>query len=558
MDDEKKNGSDERDSILVKIAILAVFILIMLIYLLIIMDRRDPEKISRLSIPGGTETEIKSETEKATKPAPAFSVKHEYSQAAYEKQTKSAPESSVKDEDSPAEKETKFTAASSVKDEDNPAETEAEKKTKFEDSKNIADIISEIVDVAAMYSREDTSLVTKKLGKLLDELANAITENKIQDTKKVMDDLGVMTDKIMECINIQRDKMADSEKSYLTRKTETLKESLKFYLMDDAYPIAEKLDNLIIFINDKAESGIIGKITQITDFAEIYSRKDVSPVTKKLGDLLDGLADAIKNREVRDTEKLMGLLEKMIDKIAEYIKIQGKKISDSERKELTEKAENLKAGLMKSYTMKDAYPVARKMDTVIALLAQKREEIKKMEQPETEPPKTELPKTEPPKTGPPKMEPPKTEPPKTEPPKPEPPKPEPAKMEPANTKEENPPVFAIPDNMLTGQDINALQETEKNGISVKTLCKNRQNTVHFLSSQILVRLVDIYPSDEPNSPGVAVIDVTHPRLGLRRFSEIEEGTTRPFEYGTSVFFLELLKIYPNCADVAVYERKSSS
>ncbi|MEZ4525805.1 MAG: hypothetical protein R2941_07790 [Desulfobacterales bacterium] len=124
-------------------------------------------------------------------------------------------------------------------------------------------------------------------------------------------------------------------------------------------------------------------------------------------------------------------------------------------------------------------------------------------------------------------------------------------------EEEKTPAFPIPDNILTGQEVSALHRMEHGGISAKTLCRNRQNTVHFLSSQLLVRLVDIHPPDDPGSAGRAVIDVTHPRLGLRRFSEMEEGTTRPFEYGSRVFFLELLKLYPNCADVAVYERKNS-
>ncbi|MGE0083778.1 MAG: hypothetical protein AB7S75_05095 [Desulfococcaceae bacterium] len=532
MGDDNKNGADEPDSIRGKILILSVAIVVMLLYLLFIMQCR--------------KTETKEET-------------------------KSATVSSEKIPDNPAEtgieKETKSATGSSVSHPYNPAETE--KETESKNSKNIADIISKITDIAAMYSQEDTSLVTKKLGELLDELADAITRNKIQDTKKVMKDLGEMTDKIMECINIQRDKMADSEKSYLTRKTENLKESLKLYLMEDAYPVAEKLNILISFINDNPEPAIIGKIKQLTDFAEIYSRKDVAPVTKKLGELINDLAQAIKTREVKNTEAVMDYLEKMTDKITDYIEIQGSRISDSDRKDLTDKAEELKAGL-KPYPMKEAYPVAQKLNNIIMLLAKnkaggkKTEPVKtetaKTEPPKTEPPKTEPPKTEPPKTEPPKTETPKTEPPKTEPPKTEPPKTEPPKTEPPKTetvKEEISPAFAIPDNLLTSQELNALSMMENNAVSSKTICKNRQNTVHFLSPQLLVRLVDIYPPDEPNSPGRAVIDVTHPRLGLRRFSEMEEGTTRPFEYGSRVFFLELLKIHPHCADVAVYERKNS-
>jgi len=607
MGDENKKGSEEQDSIWVRIVIFSAVIVIMLVYLLVIIERREKaletenKTESEKETPFATASSGKtagSDSEKKTEYTPVSSKTYAYnpdeSESEPEKETKSGAAFSVKqkynpdEKESQPEKETKYAQVSSGKSRYTPDEkqTEDQEKTDFGNSKSIAAIISEIADVAKMYSREDTSLVTKKLGELLDDLADAIKENKIQDTKKVMKELGEMADNIMECIKIQRDKMSDSEKKNLTQKTENLKECLKPYLMEDAGPVAEKLDSLVTFINDKPEPGIIGKINQITDFAEIYSRKDVSPVTKKLLDLLDDLVAAVKKREVKETEKVMWHLEKMLDKIAEYIRIQGNRISESDRKELTEKAEKLKAGL-KPYLMKDAYPVAQKLDIVITLLAPKKEEGEKPEPVKTEPVKTEPVKSEQIKTEPLTSEPAKAaEPVKTEPltsesakaaeqVKTEPAKTEPLTSESAKTEKENKakqtkpyetdtdgeeisPVFTLPDNVLTSQELNALRQMEKDAISTKTLCKNKQNTVHFLSSQLLVRLVDIYPSDNLYSSSVAMIDVTHPRLGLRRFSEMEEGTVRPFEYGSKVFFLELLKIYPNCADVAVYERKSSS
>ncbi|MEE4357390.1 MAG: hypothetical protein V2I97_13065 [Desulfococcaceae bacterium] len=122
--------------------------------------------------------------------------------------------------------------------------------------------------------------------------------------------------------------------------------------------------------------------------------------------------------------------------------------------------------------------------------------------------------------------------------------------------EKEKPVFRIADSILDRNIIRQVIDKEEEGISGKKLCINKNTTVHFLSNQMLVRLVRVYPPDRWN-PGSAMIDLTHPRLGMRRFSEMEEGTTRPFEYNSKTYFLELMKIHKNCADIAVYERKSS-
>ncbi len=130
-----------------------------------------------------------------------------------------------------------------------------------------------------------------------------------------------------------------------------------------------------------------------------------------------------------------------------------------------------------------------------------------------------------------------------------------AAVPPAAAEEEKP-VFRIADSILDRNIIRQAIDKEEEGISGKKLCINKNSTVHFLSNQMLVRLVRVYPPDRWN-PGSAMIDLTHPRLGMRRFSEMEEGTTRPFEYNSKTYFLELLKIHKNCADIAVYERKNS-
>ncbi len=301
-----------------------------------------------------------------------------------------------------------------------------------------------------------------------------------------------------------------------------------------------------------------------------------SIMEKKTDEPLASVSPPAHEWGIRDMDKIMEQFQNTADKITEYLKLHTEDIPDSERTRMTEELDKFRKSM-------EPWPELNsgKLDRIISLI-EKKNDSKTLQAP-LSPVKAKIPH---PETGK------KTVAEKPAEPKPlekeqvasdtgkektviaqkapdpdpvqkkESPVPEsvPQKLETFKKtaeNEEKTPEFPIPDNILTNQEVSALRKMEDGAVSAKTLCKNRQNTVHFLSSQLLVRLVDIHPPDDPGSAGRAVIDVTHPRLGLRRFSEMEEGTTRPFEYGSGVFFLELLKLYPNCADVAVYERKNS-
>jgi len=268
-------------------------------------------------------------------------------------------------------------------------------------------------------------------------------------------------------------------------------------------------------------------INNITDTISIYSIQKDQDALEKFSRIINKLTEQLKKHSFEDINPVLGELNEMTDALSAFVDTHSLKNTKLPRENLIRKLERLNDYLEK-YPVKDVGQVMKKLSDIIEKL---KSDIKKPE-------KTENHKTSGKYTWIPHK-------------KPRWSKPDfhswVLEYEPEILR------FPIGDKITTDEIIEEKVE-KKDNIFGKTIClghNQNSNTVHIMENQMLIKIIalDLFKK-------TASLDISHPTLGLRRFTNMEQGTRRPFEYGKKTYFCELIEIVnKKCVNISVYERQ---
>ncbi|QTA83130.1 Uncharacterized protein dnl_55240 [Desulfonema limicola] len=278
-------------------------------------------------------------------------------------------------------------------------------------------------------------------------------------------------------------------------------------------------------------------INKITETITIYSITEDQEALETFTRIIDKLTKHLKKNSIKDVQPVLDQLNKMADALMYFVDTHSLKDTKHARENLITKLEDL-SNYLGNYIANTVMPTQQKLSDIIEKLRTKKE----IEKPQTKENKEKPVKTET--------------------------KEKPAPVIPHKTPQWQKPDYdyhvlepeseapLLPTGGKTTTDEIIQEKIEdkiEDKISGKTIClkpndNQTSNSVHMMENQMLIKIISI-------KRGSASLDISHPVFGLRKFTDMEEGTRMPFEYGTKTYFCELIEIKDKkCANVAVYER----